>query len=113
MTKTVGSLEQLLMFAVVRLGSGAHGLAIRQEVEGRTGRVVSHGALYATMERLERQGLVSSWIGTQTPEGGGRRRKFYQVEPLGAAALRQGFEGLTRLAEGTPELLAAIEAKRG
>jgi len=110
MTKSIGSLEQLLMFAVLRLGDAAHGLAIRQEVERAAARAVSHGALYTTMERLEKHGLVASWIGAESPEGGGRRRKFYRLEPEGARALRDGYEGLVRLAEGTMEELDGLSS---
>lgn len=113
MTKSIGSLEQLLMFAVFRLGDGAHGLAVRQEVERAAGRKVSHGALYTTMDRLERQGLVRSRIGSETPETGGRRRKFYRLEPEGARALREGYEGLRRLAEGTLEDLEGLASDSG
>lgn len=111
MAKTVGSLEQLLMFAVLKLGDDAHGLAIRQAVERAAGRQVSHGALYTTMERLQRHGLVGSWIGSETPEGGGRRRKFYRLEPAGATALRDGYAGLRRLADGTLEALEGLAAE--
>jgi DNA-binding PadR family transcriptional regulator len=101
MTKHIGSLEQLLMFATFRLDDGAHGLALRQELEDATGRKVSPGAVYTTMDRLERQGLVSSRIGEDRPVGGGRRRKFYQLEPEGARALAEGYASLATLAEGT------------
>ena len=100
MSKAVGSLAQLLMFAVVRLGDDAHGLAIRQLVERESGRVVSHGALYTTMDRLERKGLVVSWIGSEVPDGGGRRRKLYRLTPSGARALRESWDGLAALAKG-------------
>ena len=89
-TKQLGALEQMLMFAVARLGEGAHGLAIRREVEGATDRKLSPGAVYTTLDRLARQGYVSSWIGQETPEGGGRRRKFYKVEAKSGAHDRRG-----------------------
>ena len=101
MAKAVGSLAQLLMFAVVRLGDDAHGLAIRQLVEQESGRAVSHGALYTTMDRLEAKGLVASWIGSEVPDGGGRRRKVYRLTPDGARALRESWDGLAALARGT------------
>ena len=113
MTKSIGSLEQLVMFATAKLGDGAHGAAIRAEVADATGRVVSHGALYATMERLERLALVESWIGEETPVGGGRRRRFYRLSSAGARALREGYEGLQRLADDTLSTLAAIEGRVG
>ena len=109
MGKSVGSLEQLLMFATARLADRAHGRAIREAVEEATHRSVSHGALYATMERLERQGLVRSWLSDETPDGGGRRRKRYEVTPEGARTLRKSYEGLRRIADDALDALTAIE----
>lgn len=97
------------MFAVVRLGNEAHGLSIRQEIERVTGRTISPGALYTTMDRLEQQGLISSRISDETPASGGRRRKYYQVEPDGAESLLAGYEGLHRLAEGTLATLSRLQ----
>jgi DNA-binding PadR family transcriptional regulator len=113
MTKHVGSLEQLLMFATFRLEDGAHGLALRRELEAATGRVISPGAIYTTMDRLERQGLVSSWIGDDRPVGGGRRRKFYRLEPIGARALADSYQSIEALAEGTLPALTrfAVESE--
>ena len=41
-------------------------VAIRQELEARTGREASHGAAYATLERLVKKGLVETWMGEPT-----------------------------------------------
>lgn len=113
MAKQLGTLEQMLMFAVVRLGNEAHGLRIRREIEEVTGKTISPGALYTTMDRLEQQGLISSWISDETPSSGGRRRKYYQVEPEGAEMLLTGFEGLNRLAEGTLVTLSRLQVGGG
>lgn len=109
MAKHLGTLEQMLMFAVARLGERAHGLAVRREVERLTDRKLSPGAVYTTLDRLAGQGYVSSWIGEETPEGGGRRRKFYRVEPAGAKALLSAYEGLSSLAEGVVGELGKLE----
>lgn len=41
----LGSLEQIVMLAVVRLGSDAYGMTVRREIEERTGREISIGAV--------------------------------------------------------------------
>jgi hypothetical protein len=56
----LGSLEQIVMLAVMRLGTNAYGMTVRREIEERTGREISIGAVYATLERLEAKGYVSS-----------------------------------------------------
>ena len=44
----------------------AYGMTIRQTIEARAGRAVSVGALYTTLDRLERRGLVKSVWGEAT-----------------------------------------------
>lgn len=105
MTRHLGEFEQLLLFALVELRDGGHGGAIRKLIEERTGRVVSPGAVYTAMERLQARGYVSSSIGATTPARGGRRRKYYAIEPDGARELERSFTTLTSMAQGlTPSL---------
>lgn len=108
MEKRLGSLEQLLMFATARLGDQAHGLALRNALEEATGRRVSPGAIYTTMDRLEQAGLVSSRISDDRPLGGGRRRKFYRLAADGARALSESYRSIEYLADGLLPLLGRI-----
>jgi PadR family transcriptional regulator PadR len=96
----LGEFEQLLLFAVLRLGDDAYGVAIRQAIEMRTGRTVSAGAVYTALERLEQQSLVSSRFGEPTPERGGKRKKYYRLETAGARALKRAHDALTSMARG-------------
>ncbi len=97
-----------MLFAVLRLGNEAYGARIREEIEERTGRSVSAGAVYTGMDRLETRGLVSSSIGEGTPGRGGRRKKYYQLAPAGALALNATQENLRRMAEGVQSDLRAL-----
>ena len=83
----LGSLEQIVMVAVLLLVSDAYGMTVRREFEERTGRESSIGAVYATLERLEQKGLLSSRLGAGTPVRAGRRRRYYRVQPEGMRAL--------------------------
>jgi PadR family transcriptional regulator PadR len=85
----LGELEQIVLLALIRLGDNAYGVPIRQEIERRTKRSLSIGALYRTLERLEDKGFVSSRTGDPTPERGGRAKRFFRAEPLGLRALRR------------------------
>jgi DNA-binding PadR family transcriptional regulator len=96
----VGDFEQLVLFGVLHLGDEAYGAAIRQEIHARSGRDVSIGAVYTTLERLEQKGLLRSWIGEPTPQRGGRRRKFYEVRPAGLAAIRASYRAVRAMAAG-------------
>jgi DNA-binding PadR family transcriptional regulator len=96
----LGDFEQLVLLGVLRLVESAYGAAIRQEIHARSGRDVSINAVYTTLDRLERKGLLRSWTGEPTAVRGGRRRKFYALRPAGVSALRQSYQALTSMAEG-------------
>ncbi len=95
--KGLGAFEQLLLLAVLRLGDAAYGVTMRREIEERTGRSVTLGAIYPTMDRLEKKGLVSSSMSEPTKERGGRSRRYFELEPAGLEALtaaRQVFQAM-------------------
>jgi PadR family transcriptional regulator PadR len=96
----LGDFEQLVLLGVLRLGEGAYGAAIRQEIHARSGRDVSINAVYTTLDRLEGKALLRSWVGEPTPQRGGRRRKFYALRPAGITALRQAYRTFTAMAAG-------------
>jgi DNA-binding PadR family transcriptional regulator len=100
MPPVLGDFEQLVLLAVLRLSDDAYGAALRQEIHARSGRDVSINAVYTTLERLERKGLLRSWTGDPTPERGGRRRKFYALRPAGETALRHAYRAFTAMADG-------------
>ena len=97
---SLGEFEQIVLLALVRLGADGYGLKVRQEIEDRTGRTTSIGAVYATLDRLETKGYVSSRVADPTAERGGRAKRFFQLEADGIAALKQSQEALRRMAEG-------------
>jgi DNA-binding PadR family transcriptional regulator len=83
----LGHFEEIVLLAVLRLREDAYGAKIRQKVAEATKRDVSIGAIYATLDRLERKGYLKSWQGEATPERGGRAKRYFRVEGAGAQAL--------------------------
>lgn len=103
----LGSFELLVVLAVLRLGPEGYSRSIRTEIERRTGRDVGRGALYVTLDRLSRKGLLDSWMGEPRSERGGRARRHYRVTDAGReavfatrASLRAMWEGLEESPEG-------------
>ena len=96
----LGEFEQVVLLAVARLGDEGYGVTIRQEIERRTGRSPAIGAVYATLERLESKGCVSSYDGESSPVRGGRARRHYRLEPAGIDALRAARRVLDRMWDG-------------
>jgi len=84
----LGSLEHIILLALARLDGSAHGMIVRREIEERTGRDISIGAVYATLERLEAKGYISSFTGEPTPERGGRAKRLFRFEAAGKQALQ-------------------------
>mgnify|MGYP002624887812 CR=1 FL=1 len=104
----LGEFEQLILFSVVQLEGEAYGTAIRQSIEERTGRVVSSGAIYTTLGRLEEKGLVRSETRGGQPGRPGRPRRFYTIEPTGARALMDSWKTLEAAAAGLVPRLAEL-----
>ena len=87
-TPTLGSLELAALLAVARLADDAYGLAVRQDLQERTGRDYSVGAVYTTLQRLEDKGFLTSYASEPLPVRGGRSRRHFVITGAGARALR-------------------------
>jgi PadR family transcriptional regulator, regulatory protein PadR len=102
MRRHFGEFEQSLLYSVIHLQekeAGASGPAIQKLLRERTGRLVSPGAIYTALARLEERGLVKSELGEPTPERGGKRKRLYEVRAAGEAALKSAESNLARLAK--------------
>ena len=106
----LGDLEQLVLLAVMRLGDGAYAVSVRDEIRGRTGRSVSRGAVYVTLDRLERKGMLTSGLGEPTPERGGKARRLFSLEPDGVAALRASLGEIHSMTAGLADRLGGEPA---
>ena len=106
----LGVFEQMLLFALVEIGTEAYGVIIKRVVEERTGQEVSAGGIYVALERMAARGLVSSRFGEATPERGGRRKKFYRLEPAGVEALQRSYDTLNKMAKGLAPKLAHLRS---
>ena len=98
----LGSLELLVLSAVLRAGREASGIPIAREIEAATGRPVPLGSIYATLARLEDKGLVTSQLGAPTPERGGRAKAFFRLSNTGLGELRHAQRSLRALWEELP-----------
>ena len=96
----LGEFEHIVVLALLRLADQAYGVTVRQEIELRTNREVSIGAVYATLDRLETKGYVKSRSGDPTPERGGRSKRFFQVTAKGVAAVNRTRHALYSMSEG-------------
>ena len=96
----LGQFEAWILTAVARIGEHhAYGMTIHEEVEQLSGRpVVSLGAVYTALDRLEKKAMVSSKFGDATPERGGRPKRFYKIEAAGEIALKSTIDQAAAMA---------------
>lgn len=106
MTKeTLGEFEELVLLAALRLGSGAYGLSITNEIAETAGRPVVRASVYVTLRRLEQRGLIKTWRESEGEAQGGKPRRFVKVEPRAVELLRQSRDSLRRMWSGLEEQL--------
>ena len=96
----LGPLEHIILLALVHLDQNAYGMMIRLEIAERTGRDISIGAVYATLERLESKRYVTSSLGEPTAERGGRAKRYFKIEGPGKQALKDAHEAMKQMTRG-------------
>jgi len=98
--EALGEFEQLVLLAVLRLGEDAYGMRVRREIAERTGRNVTIGAVYATLDRLAAKGLLDASLSEPTPERGGRAKKSFRLTGEGVDAMNRSRQELASMLEG-------------
>ncbi|WP_335621964.1 PadR family transcriptional regulator [Chryseolinea soli] len=83
----IGEFEELVLLTIASLGEDAYGVSIKEDIEKRSDRSISIGALHSTITRLEEKGLIKSWLGEPTQERGGRRKRFFEITHQGKLSL--------------------------
>jgi PadR family transcriptional regulator PadR len=96
----LGDFEHLVLLAVIRLDDVGYGLAIRDEIMQRTSRDVSTGAVYTTLDRLERKGLVRSSIERGTRARDNRVRRRYEITSDGQEAVGAAQRDIRAMSRG-------------
>jgi DNA-binding PadR family transcriptional regulator len=102
---TLGEFELLVLMAVLRLGERAYGSAVRDELEARTSRRISRGAVYVTLDRLDGKRLLTSRLADRPPEQGGHPLRLYRVSPAGRKAVAAAVSDVAQMRSGIESLL--------
>jgi DNA-binding PadR family transcriptional regulator len=104
MLRLLTDFELMILLATLRAGDEAYGVQIGREIERTGGRKALLGAVYTALDRLERNGLVTSAVRQPTPERGGRAKRFFRVTPRGLRAVRETQRALVALWTNVPQL---------
>ncbi len=87
MKSHLGEFEELVLLTIASLGDKAYGVSVQEDIERRTDRSVSIGALHSTITRLEEKGFITSHLGDPTQARGGRRKRFFELTQTGKVTL--------------------------
>ena len=88
-TPVLNEFEQVVLFAIMRLGAYASGVTIREEIAARTEHGPAPGALYTALDRLEDQGFITSRLGDAISQRGDRAKHYFQVSATGVEAVKR------------------------
>lgn len=98
--RNLGEFEQLIILAILRKDNDSYGAEISATIENFAGRDTNFGALYTTLSRLEKKGLVTSKIGEATAVRGGRAKKYFQVTASGQSAVKRSVDTILTMSKG-------------
>ena len=105
MEAQLGNFEEVIMLFTGILGEDAYAFKIAEEIEAKTGRSVSIGAVHSTLSRLEKKGYLNSEFGSPSSERGGRRKRIYTITALGNRVMTASHEFRQSLWKEFPDMV--------
>jgi DNA-binding PadR family transcriptional regulator len=100
MAELLGTFEQAVLLSVLKLAEEAYGRSVLRTTQTGLDRDVAAGAIYATLDRLEQKGLLSSRLEEGTPERNGRAKRYYRLTAAGVQALNESKAALENMWRG-------------
>lgn len=85
MNLQLGFLEELVLI-ILLMKHETNGVEIVKEYETQFGQSITLPTIHVVLKRLEKKGLVRSFMGDPTPERGGRSKRLYRATNTGFEA---------------------------
>ena len=85
----IGEFEELVLLIVAILNGEAYGVAVMNEIDEQTGRLVNISAVHAALRRLQEKGFVKSSWSEASAARGGRRKRIFEITQSGRDTLDQ------------------------
>lgn len=95
--------DEILLVAVLCLGDDAYSTTIRDEVARRSGKSVTVGSLWVSLDHLADGGYLRKASRRVPGSKGGRPRIYYRLTPKGVRTLKRAREDHARLWEAVPD----------
>ncbi len=102
--KGLGYLEETILLLIMLMDDDAYGYSVSMMYEKHMGKAISISAIHAVMSRLEKKGLISSYMGGATPERGGRQKRIFEVTAAGRQTISDIKDNREKLWDLIPDL---------
>lgn len=103
-----GHFELMVLMTTWNLGNRAYGMEIMQKIEEETGRRLSTGAIYITLDRLTKKGLISSCEENAAKEHGNRPKKLFIIEEKGKKIVNNTLEMFEKFSKSEDRCLVPL-----
>ena len=97
--------DEILLLAILKLKENAYGVTILKEVAKTTGKKLTLGGLWVSLDILSKRGLLEKNMGDPTPKRGGRSKIYYTLTSDGLKALERVNEFNLSLWKGMTDLI--------
>ena len=87
--KVLSRADEILLVSILSLGENAYGVTIIEEVHRRTGKKLSFGSIWISLDILCKKRYIDKRLGDPTPQRGGRSKIYYTLRPEGIKALEE------------------------
>ena len=84
--------EEIFLLAIWRLQKDAYGVKIKKKISEISGKKLSYGALYFTLEQIFKKGYVARTVGEPTPVRGGCSKIYYGLTDKGKDFLKSAYK---------------------
>jgi DNA-binding PadR family transcriptional regulator len=96
----LGEFEHRVLLTILRLGGESYSVPIVVELEGRTGREVATSAVYISLRRLEKKGMLTSRLETPEESGEPYPRRYFALTDVALEPLKEARQAFLSLWDG-------------
>ena len=109
----LGEFEELVLLTVGVLYQDAYAVAITKEIKSQSGRSVNVSAVHKSLYRLEKKGMLKSWLGDPESKRGGKRKRIFAITSYGKTALDESMDLRTKLRKQIPDVAFKVDFQKG
>ena len=87
--QALGFLEETILLLILSMEEEVYGFSVSEAYQKHMGKSISISAVHTVMSRLEKKGLIQSYMGGATEERGGRRKRIFNATAKGREVIAE------------------------